>query len=123
MAAVSLDVSRALYGGKGLTLEFMIPNRAIPGGWEVLLTLEKGFDRLAQEEEYKGDGSDVRFQVADVLNNVAPVLRRKELHLRFNGEVYAATTVPPVAFNEPQVYTINTKMRMARTNFDPSKGA
>lgn len=125
VAAINLDVSRKLNWGKGLTFEFIEVDRNETGGWKVLLTLTKGFDRNSSAEKTNGDGSEVIYEVADIVSpagTLTTVLRTKDLHVRVDSLIHKVARVSPVASNEAQLYTLTCKTRTTRTSFDATKG-
>lgn len=122
VAGINLDLSRKLNWGKGLTLEFITVDRSEPDGWKVWMTLAKGFDRVIDDEKTSGDGSDVIIEVIDKTGTVRPILRKKDLHVRVDDEIYKVGTVPPLPPNVAQVHVLTCKIRTARTNFDTTSG-
>lgn len=122
IAGINYDVNRLLRAGVN-NLEFIVPNRSEPSGWEILLTLTRGWDRVTPREDTAGDGSDVIVKVADQGDgDLAGTLETRNLHVRFNNEIFFVASVPPVAFNEAQVYELQCKTRTKRTTFDTAKG-
>ena len=121
VAGINLDVSRLLNMGKGITLEFIVPDQTEVSNWRVLLTLTKGFDRIVQDEKTKEDGSDVIIHVADLAGNLGPIVRSTDLHIRLEGQIYKVAKTPPVASNEVQVFKLMCKTLVLRNNFDSRK--
>lgn len=118
---ITNDVSRLLNMGPGIVLEFIVPNRLELDGWNVLGTVTRGFDRIVQDENTTGDGSDVVYSVTDPDGLYGTILRTKDLHIRVDDEIYKVAEIPPVAPNEAQVYTLKCKTRTLRAAFDTTK--
>lgn len=123
VAGINFDVNRALRAGVD-TLEFLVPDRSEDDNWRILMTLTSGWDRVTTKEETRGDGSEVIVKIAHTnpTDELTTVLRAKDLHVRFNSEIYRVADVPPVAFNEAQVFELTCKIRTTRTTFDTAKG-
>lgn len=121
VTAINLDVSRALYWGRGVIMEFLTVDKTQIDGWKIELTLRKGFDRVSQDEKTRQDGSDVLYDVADLTGEVGTVLRKTGLYVRVDGQITSVSKVPPVAPNEAQVYRLECKHRTLRTNFDNTR--
>lgn len=119
--AINLDVSRLLNWGKGLSLEFIVVDRAQLNDWRIIEVVTKGFDRIPQDNKERGDGSPVVFLVADLSGTIGDTLRSKDLHVRADDIIFGVAKVPPIDPNGPQVYTLTCKVRTARTNFDATK--
>lgn len=122
IAAVNLDISRKLNWGKGLVFEFLTVDRSFVDGWAIERTLTKGFDRIVKSKKDSGDGSEVTFEVADLLGTLGPVLRNKGLYVRVDDQVYGVSRVDPLASSEAQVFVITCKTRTLKTAFDTTKG-
>lgn len=121
VAAISLDISRKLNWGKGLSLEFIVPDQQQMDKWRIVGIIKKGFDRVTDDERTQNDGSDVIFEVADINKKMGLILRNKDLHVRVNTDIYKVGKVAPVPPNVAQVFTLNCKTRTVRTKFDTTK--
>lgn len=118
VSGISLDVSRLLYAGSNKTLDFVIPDKNETDGYQILKTIDKGFDKLSFDEELSNDSSEIIFRIADPDGTIKSLLDVPKLMLRFENVMYVASRVPYVAFNEPQVFDIVTRIRIFRSNFE-----
>ena len=99
VSGITLDVNRQLYLGPDSTIQLIRPKKSEADGWEVLLEITENFDRIVGDEQIRGDGKDVIYQVADVEGDVGPLLRTKDLHLRTDtGNLYKVDRVPAIAY-------------------------
>jgi hypothetical protein len=121
LAAINFDVNRQLRWGQNIVLEFIVPDRSQTGNWRILETVNSGFDRVTANEKTQGDGSDAVYKVADTSGTLRTVLRQTNLHIRVDGEIYPVASVPQVAANKAQVFTLICKTRTLRTNFDATR--
>lgn len=115
--AISLDISRKLNWGNGITLAFKTPDPDDVSKLQTLLVLTKGFDRIVDDEETKGTGREVKFRVADLTGDVTDIIRTDDLYIDTDGELFAVDTVPKVGPNEAVVYEITCKTRTLRDKF------
>jgi hypothetical protein len=121
-AGINLDINRLLYMGPEKTIKFMVPDTTQLDNWRVELTLTKGFNRITGLEKTQGDGTEVIFKVADPDNVLSTIVRLKDLYVEVEDIIYSVGSVPPVASNEAQVYTLTCKTRTLRNKyFDTTK--
>lgn len=120
LAGVNNDINRLLYSGKGVTLSFQVPDQNEVGGLRTVLTLSKGFDKIASNDD--SDGADVIFSVSDKLGNIGPILRQKGLQLTYDSVQYVGLKIPPVETNEAQVYIITCRKQNLKAQFDTTQG-
>lgn len=117
LAGINLDVSRLLYMGQGMTLTFLVPDSSEISTWRTLLVVTKGFDEITGRERDRRDGTEVIYKVTDPNNLLGPILRTKDLHVEVDAVIYSVATVPRVAPNEAQVFTLTCKVRTLRNKF------
>lgn len=122
VAGVNLDVSRLLNLGDA-TMRFMIPDTVQFGGWRTVRFVKEAFDRIAGDEETRGDGHSVVYQIAATQANagIGDTLRLKDLHVEVLSQIYSVANVSPLAPNEAQVYTLTCKTRTLRDKFFDNK--
>lgn len=122
IAALNMDINRKLRWGKGITLEFLVPDISVPvTGLRSIQIIKKGFDRVSGDERILDEGQTVVFQVAAITPNLAIIetLKLKDLVMKADGETFTIGTVDRPAPNESQVYTLNSKVRLLRKkNFE-----
>lgn len=122
MNAIALDLGRTLRLGAP-TLELIVPDNTEGDGFRVLFTATKNFNKVSLNEDDGTEGVDVVYQYADMEDDVdlESHVRVRDLHIRVLEDVYKVARVPPIAADEPLVYTFICGERMTRANFDSTK--
>lgn len=118
VAAVNLNVGRALYWGKGIVMELLVPDQNAVGGLRIEKTLVKDFNRITGDEATQGDGQTVVYQIADTAGNLETTLRMNGLIVRVDGMTSEVKSIPLLAPNEAKVFTLTCKVRTLLTEFD-----
>lgn len=115
--AIDLNNSRLLNWGRGIILEFLVPDQDQTSGLRVVLTMTKDFDRVTIEETLSDDGKTVVYVVADKKNILPAIFELKDLHVRADGLTLKVAKVPPIGPNEARVYTLTCNERTLRTTY------
>jgi hypothetical protein len=121
LAAINFDVNRELRWGQNIILELIVPDRSVSGNWRVLATIVSGFDRVTGQEKAQSESSDAVYKIADINGILPSILRQASLHVRVDNVIQAVASVPQVAANKAQVFTLTCKTRNVRANFDTTK--
>jgi hypothetical protein len=125
VARVNLDVSRTLNLGEEAQLRFVRPDADEATGWAEVLVVTDGWDRVSGDEELRGDGQTVMFDVVE--REAAPfmgeVLRINDLHVECEGVRYKVGNTPRPPSNQAQVYHLTCSTRTLRRGggFDNTK--
>ncbi len=123
-SAISVDVNRLLTLGDDSALKFYKIDNTVEGGWVLLQTVTRNFDKFSDDPNLGSDGRPTSFRVVDLdlTFDLKALLQTKQLYLRLDlgsdeGERQLIYTVDEPAIEEGQVYTIWVTKRAIKSNF------
>jgi hypothetical protein len=125
-AAISLDINRTLYLGPVAVLRLTIPDETADDGMRLVRAITTGFDRVSDDEEERGAGQTVVYEIADLALQTDPGQLEADLKEAQYAQLVVGddagpflkmNDVPRPAINVAQVYVVTCVTRTMKQTY------